>query len=43
MYSDVGYVLEATIRYLKALYGKHEDLSFLLKKTLINVKNSNEV
>ena len=40
VYSDVGYIFEATIKYPEKLYDKHKDLQFLSqKKKVINVKN----
>ena len=41
IYSDIGYIFEATIRYPEKIHGKNKDLPFLLQKErLINVKNS---
>ena len=36
VHSDVGYFLEATIRYPKKLHGKHKDLPFLPQKEKVN-------
>ena len=36
VYSDVGYIFEATIKYLEKLHGKHKDLPFLPQKEKIN-------
>ena len=40
VYSDVGYIFEATIKYPEKLHGKQKIYHFYLKKKIINVKNS---
>ena len=36
VYSDVGYIFEATIRYPEKIHGKHKDVPFLPQKEKIN-------
>ena len=35
--SDVGYIIEATVRYPEKLHGKHKDLPHLPQKEKVNI------